>query len=66
MNKPFAPISTESTLEPGKYWAWLGANARQVEIREDIDAGCLVVKFEGSERCQRLDEMNPSVTFTKR
>lgn len=63
MNNPCAP---QTTLTPGKYWVWLGRKAKPAEVFEDVDAGCLVVRFDGVDRCQRIDEIDPDCTFSRR
>lgn len=66
MNNPFSPIASETTLKAGKYWVWLNGKAKPAEVFEDVDAGTMVVRFEGVERCQRLDELDQECTFSVR
>lgn len=56
----------ETQLVPGKYWVWLNGKAKAAELFEDLDAGCMAIRFEGVDRCQRFDELDEDCTFTVR
>lgn len=50
-------------LQPGRYEVTLGKMTRRATVFEDIDAGALFVRFDVSDRVQRLDEIDPAAKF---
>lgn len=55
--------SRSKELKPGRYEVTCGNVTRMAEVFEDLDAGCLCVRFEMADRVQRLDEIDPAARF---